>query len=136
MVSYRGPNARRVASQFTRVAGEHGQGVVWRHYVSASTGTASGYYAGAGTTRCYAERGITGLMAAPQMGESRFREYATFGGQVLAGDMVLSCPHPLGQQDEIVWQGTTYRVESDSTPIRYANVLWYRTLLRRGDATG
>jgi hypothetical protein len=125
-----------VGAQFDRIAGEHGQAVTWRQYVSASTGTSSAYYGGGGTTRYYREQTITGLIAAPRMGESRFREYSIFGGQVLAGDIVVSLPHEMDRQDELIWRGTTYRVESDSTPITQGGTTWYRALMRRGDVTG
>lgn len=134
-MSYRGPNTRRLAAQQREVAGYAGETGVWRQYVSAASGL-SGLWAGAGITRYYQERAITGLWAAPQIGESRFRETQLPGGQVMAGDVVLSTPDELGPQDEVVWRGVTYRVEGDATPIHMGGRVWYRTVLRRGDATG
>ena len=79
---------------------------------------------------------ITGLLAAPQMGESRFKEQSLPAGQVVVGDAVLSLPYDVGVQDEIIWRGITYRIEGDRTPVSYAGTTWYRTILKRGDATG
>lgn len=134
-MSYRGPQTGRIATQHSEILGYAGESCIWRQYVSATTST-SGYYAGAGTTRHYREQTITGLFAAPQMGESRFRETQLPGGQVIAGDMVASTTMPLGSQDELVWRGVTYRLEGDNVPIHLGGRMWYRTVLRRGDATG
>lgn len=136
MASYRGPDWRRILAQFAQLAAWHGATVTWRQYVSGSTGTGSGYYAGGGTTRYYHEQTITGLWGAPRMRENRFHEVQTPAGQVMAGDAVISTRMPLGSQDELIWRGVIYRVEGDSTPLYLGGSLWYRTLLRRGDATG
>lgn len=135
-MSYRGPKASRVGAQFNTVQGYAGEPVIWREFISGATAAGSGQWGGVGTVYYYREQAITGLLAAPQMGESRFRETQLPGGQVIAGDAVISMLHPLGQQDELVWRGVTYRVEGDSTPIHLGGRLWYRTVLRRGDVTG
>lgn len=133
---YRGPGAQRIGGQFATVQGWAGEQVTWRQWVSASSGTTSGYFAGGGVTQYYREQTITALLAAPQMGEARFRETMLPGGEVLAGDVVASTMQPLSSRDELVWQGTAYRVAGDAVPIHMANRLWYRSVLRRGDATG
>lgn len=135
MVGYRGPQHRRVAWQFQRIAGDHGETLIWRQYVSAETG-GSARLAGGGTTRYYQERTITGLLAAPQFGESRFREQQLPAGQVVQGEAVLSLPYPIGKQDELIWRGVTYRVEGDNVSVNYGSETWYRTILKRGIATG
>jgi len=135
-MSYRGPNTKRIGSQFNTVQGWAGEAVIWRQFVSGATAAGSGLYGGVGTTCHYREQWATGLIAAPQMGESRFRETQLQGGQEIAGDAVVSMLHPMGSQDELIWRGVTYRIEGDSTPIHLGGRLWYRTVLRRGDVTG
>lgn len=132
-MGYRGPQTGRIAGQHNAIVQYAGEPCTWRQYVSAASAT-SGYYAGAGTTRYYREQTITAMFAAPQMGESRFRETQLPGGQVIAGDMVASTPTALGTQDEIIWRGTTYRLEGDAVPIHIGGRVWYRTVLRRGDS--
>lgn len=133
---YRGPGAQRIAGQFDQVRSWAGESVTWRQWVSASSGNTSAYFAGDGVTNYYNQRRITALFAAPRMGETRFRETMLPGGEVIAGDAVISTLQPMDERDEIVWRGVTYRVASDATPIHIQRRLWYRTVLRRGDATG
>ena len=133
---YRGPQTGRIAAQIAQIQQYAGETGIWRQYVSASTGTGSGYWAGRGTTTYDREQTITALWASPQVGEARMRETQLPGGQVIAGDAVISTPNPFGARDEIVWRGITYRVEGDSTPIHFGGRVWYRTVLRRGDVTG
>lgn len=135
-MTYRGPNAQRINAQFSGIQGYAGEAVCWRQYVSGASGNVTAYLAGGGITHYYREQWITGLLAAPQMGEARFRETMLPGGQVIAGDMVLSTQMPLRSNDEVIWRGVTYRIEGDTTPIHIGGQLWYRTVVRRGDATG
>lgn len=134
-MSYRGPNSTRISGQFGSVGGWAGAQVTWRAYVSANT-TGSALWAGAGPTRYYAERPVTAMFAAAGGGESRFRETLLPAGQVMAGDVVASTQQPLGQNDQLVWRGVTYRVEGAAVPVYLGGQLWYATVLRRGDATG
>jgi hypothetical protein len=132
---YRGPNVERNSDQFGTIQGWAGEQVIWRQWVSAVTGS-SGYLAGGGITNYYREQQITALWAAPQMGESRFRETQLPIGQLMAGDAVVSTFQPLGSADELFWRGANYRVEGDAVPIHLGGRLWYRTVVRRGDVTG
>jgi hypothetical protein len=135
-MSYRGPNSQRISGQFAVITQYHGEVCTWRQYVSAVTAAGSGYYGGGGVTLYYREQMITGLWAAPQMGESRFRETQLPGGQVIAGDAVVSVPVALAPMDEIIWRGVTYRLEGDNTPVVLGGRTWYRHIVRRGDTTG
>jgi hypothetical protein len=136
MVKYRGPQPQRIARQFNAIGTEHGQPVTLRTYVSASTGTTSAYFAGGGTTRYYVERPITALFYAPSLGKVQDRQQQLAAGQVLVGRMVVSLSEAVGAQDEIIWRGTAFRVESDNTPTTFGDRVWYRAILTRGDATG
>ena len=133
---YRGPGAQRIGGQFATIQGWAGEPVIWRQWVSAASGNTSAYFAGGGVTQYYREQHITAMFAAPQMGESRFRETMLPGGEVLAGDAVVSTMQPLSSRDELIWRGVTYRAASDNAPIHLGQRLWYRTVIRRGDVTG
>lgn len=104
-----------------------GDTAVWRKFVSASAGNPA---YGIGDEPCYTERVITGLFASVT-----FEQIAAAGGQLIAGDMnatLMDC-RP-GNNDEIKWSGTTYRVESDVIPQAILGREAWRVLLRRGDA--
>lgn len=133
---YRGPNTQRISAQFATIQQYHGEVCTWRQYVSAVTAAGSGYYGGGGVTLYYREQTITGLWAAPQMGEARMRETQLPGGQVIAGDVVLTSPVIISPMDEVILRGTVYRIEGDYTPINIGGHVSYRTVLRRGDTTG
>ena len=131
MSPYRGPDASRVRGQMQTVMSHNGETGTWRQYVSASTGTASGIYGGAGVSLHYREQTITGLLAIP-----KFLEMQYPGGQIPAGIMQLSTDVRLGMQDEIIWRGVTYRIESDPSPVHMGDRVWWYALLSRGDVTG
>ena len=135
-MSYRGPNPQRIMEQFGTINQHNAEVVIWQKYLSGSTGTASGYWGGGGTTATWHEQRISALWAAPQGGESRFRETQLPGGQAVAGDAIVSTLSPFGPNDQLIWRGTTYRIEGDSVPTHIGGRLWYRTVLRRGVATG
>lgn len=134
-MSYRGPQPGRITTQASAIHGYAGETATWRAYVSAAP-TSSAYFAGKPPSSYYAERTITALWASPQVGEARFREMQLPAGQMMAGDVVASTPDPMGTRDEVIWRGVTYRVEGDATPVHMGGRVWYRTVLRRGDATG
>ena len=135
-MAYRGPQPQRIAQQLGEIMQHNAETGTWRQWVSAGTGNTSAYYAGYGESSYYREQVISGLWAAPQMGESRFRETQLPGGQVMAGDAVLSTVQVFNPRDEVIWRGVTYRIEGDATPIVIGGRVWWRTVLRRGDATG
>lgn len=104
-----------------------GETATWWKYVSASAGNP---VYGIGDEPCYVQRIVTGLFEAVT-----FQEIGAAGGQLVAGDMnatLFDCQP--SKQDEIVWSGTTYRVESDVTPQSIVGRKSWRMLLRRGDA--
>lgn len=130
---YRGPQPPRIGTQFAQVQQYAGETGVWRQYISAATASGSGIWAGGGTTHYYREQAVTGLWGSPNR-VLNARQVQLAGGQVMAGDGMISTEHPLGDQDEIVWRGVTYRVEGESLPVHLGGRVWYRTVLRRGDA--
>jgi hypothetical protein len=92
-----------------------GQTAVWRKYVSASAGNP---VLGLGSASYYAERWITAqFYGVPGQGFS-LPDNQTFAGMVTQGSFAVSTREELGQQDELVWRGDTYRIESDTVPTR------------------
>ena len=128
---YHGPDSARIMRQQTALMAYAGETGIWRQYASASTASGTGVWAGVGTTLYYRQQVITGLWAPATQQESQLP-----GGQVMAGDVMLSTQDVLGKQDEVQWRGVTYRVEGDSMPVHLGGRVWYRTMLRRGDVTG
>jgi len=136
-MTYHGPDSARMLHQFTDLQGYVGQTVIWREWLTASASSTSAYLAGAGKVDSWREQHITALIASPGQGvPPSFREAMAPGGQIMAGDMVLSTRQRLGTQDQVVWGGVTYRIEGDSQESRARGILWYRTYVRRGDVTG
>ena len=131
---YHGPDSARIMRQQTALMAYAGETGIWRQYASASTASGTGVWAGVGTTLYYRQQVITGLWALAPMGN--FQERQLPGGQVMAGDVMLSTQDVLGKQDEVQWRGVTYRIEGDSMPVHLGGRVWYRTMLRRGDVTG
>ena len=122
------PDYGRIQRDQRQVTEHAGETAIRRVFVSASAGTP---VYGLGDDASFDQHVITGLFAQVQ-----FDEQNVPGGQFYAGDMWASTNERLGPQDEIVWRGTVYRVESDPIPQKITNNTVWRTLLRRGDATG
>jgi len=123
------PDFNQHARQQRHIAQHVGETATWRKYVSASAGNPA---YGIGDEPCYVQRGITGLFRPMTL-----EEVQNAGGQFIAGDIIatlIDC-RP-GTSDELIWQGVTYRAESDFLPERLLGASAYRGLLRRGDATG
>ncbi len=137
MSPYRGPDPTRMTTQFAGLQAYVGQTVIWREWITASASSVSAYLAGAGKVDTWREQQITALIAAVGQGNApTFREQMAPGGQIMAGDMMLSTREQMGVQDQVVWRGVTYRIEGDPLPYRAGGLLWYNTYIRRGDATG
>jgi hypothetical protein len=123
------PDFNNIARQQRHIAQHVGETAMWRKYVSASAGNPA---YGIGNEPRYVQRTVTGLF-----NPVPFEEMQQGGGQFVAGDMhatLIDC-QPNGS-DELIWRGTTYRVESDFIPERLLGASAYRGVLRRGDATG
>lgn len=129
MNGYRGPNNRRIANQVTdnqfRFAG---QTAVWRSYISASAGLD---YAGYGDTPFYREQLITALFKATQGFTLTQPELQTPLGMTVDADYLVVTRQQLKQQDELVYRGSAWRIDSDSQPSRMDNT-WIN-ILKRGD---
>lgn len=124
-MAYRGVQAGRVAMNLVDVLRQAGQTATWRQFVSASDGIA---YAGLGDVRHYREQIITALF---YQNYQRQPERQTPAGMVAEGAFAVTTRERLGRNDELVWRGVTYRVESDPTPGALAGA--WMTTVKRGD---
>lgn len=120
---YRGPNSARQAQQMADNQFIFaGTPVIWRQYVSAGGGNPTG---GLGPTAYYQQRTITALC-------NNFTEpeILTPAGMFVSGMVMASTREKLARNDLIQYNGTGYRVYSDSVPSPISN-LW-QSLLKRG----
>ena len=119
------PDFGQMNRQQRRVASFVGETATWRQYVSASAAApAYGY----GVTEYYIERRVTGLFRLATL-----QEVQAQGGQYVAGDVVASlidCKPTTA--DEVLWQDTTYRAETEFIPQRIVAGSAYWGILRRG----
>lgn len=112
-MSYRGPNARRVATQEHDIFRYAGFTATWRQFVSATSGTPA---AGLPGSSYYREQTITALFGAASQPERQ-----TPGGMIAAAELFVTTRETLGRQDELIWRGQTYRIESDPVPAPVTN---------------
>jgi len=128
-MSYRGPNRQRIEAQRQSTIDTYaGYSALWRQYVSASTGNA---FAGRGDTLHYREQWITahvyGIPGAP----ANITERQRAAGMVTEGKFFISVPVQIGAQDELIWQGDTYRIEG--TPIPSQIDGYFTVQVKRGE---
>jgi hypothetical protein len=122
VMPYRGINPQRIALQTQTIFASVGQTVTWRAYVSASAGVPA---AGIGSQPAYAQRTITALFAEVTQPDAQANV-----GMLTMGQFLVVTREQLGKQDELLWRGTAYRVESDPTPYRIDG--FWQTLVKRG----
>lgn len=126
-MSYRGVQRDRIArQQADTIFAQAGQTATWRAYVSSSAGTP---LMGLGSAPQYAERTITALFASGVLHQN---QVGTVAGQFIEGTFVATTREKLGKHDELRWNGTAYRVDSDPMPARIAGT-WVSTI-KRGNA--
>lgn len=128
-MSYRGPNNQRIGNQMRSNQFQHaGQTATWRQYVSASAGIE---YAGYGSTPYYREQTITALFKATQGFTLTQPELQTPAGMTIDADYLVVTQQRLNRQDELIYMGSAWRIESDSTFSRLDKT-WIN-VLKRGD---
>jgi len=132
-VSYRGPDDQRIQDQLRVLQFYASEPVTWRQWIGVSTGSGSAYAAGAGESACYRDQTISAMFFLPRTWEARSHEEQTPGGTLIAGEVLASTFHLLGEQDLVIWRGLPYTVASESIPLHIAGQVWYRTMLRRGE---
>lgn len=125
---YRGPQSARMAQQMAQDVIEHaGQVMTWRAFISASGGVA---LAGFGATAYYRETTITGILGRAPV-QFNIPDAQTPAGTLAQGRFLATTHERLGRQDELVWQGSTYRVESEAIPSRFSDM--WTVEVKRGD---
>lgn len=128
-MAYRGPNTQRIQNQMQANQFQHaGQTATWRQYISASAGVD---VAGFGSTPFYREQLITALFKSTVGFTLTQPEFQTPAGMTLDADFLVVTRQKLSRQDELRWQGTAWRIESDSQPSRIDCA--YLNVLKRGD---
>jgi len=123
---YRGNIPARRVNQMAQVYAQAGYTATWRRYASASAGNPD---AGMGDAQYYSESIITALFGMNRTPDLRERQQAV--GLLVAADIYAVTREPLGRQDELIWRGVTYRVESDPVPGQM--VTGWVTQLKRGE---
>lgn len=123
---YRNPNPRRMALQADTMKLYAGETAVWRQFVSASSGNP---LVGLGSAARYREQVITGVFGDGVVTTNQFGQRTV--GQLQAGQIRVVTTEKLGQDDEIMYQGNRYRVDSDPTFSRM-DKRWI-AILKRGN---
>lgn len=125
-MSYRGVHsARHINRDMDEVAG---QVVTYRQYVSASAGVSM---AGFAPSASYREFVLTAhLVAQFPYFVNMLNQRQTLAGNIVNGGFEMVIPFQPNPNDELVWRGEPYRIESEGMP---ANVDGkYIVILRRG----
>jgi len=122
-MSYRGMNHRRLSLQATQIMRDAGHPVLWREYVSATTDNS---IIGIGATLHYRETWVSAHMVYQDN-----MQMQTDGGQVIVQSLKAVSDYQFGKRDELIWNGTTYRVDSEPQPSR-SNGQW-TVKLERGE---
>lgn len=126
MANWSKPNFQRQQSAF---ASNHmpgaSQNVTLRRYVSAVDGVSE---AGFGASAYYAEKPISAFMG--QFFPPNIRQTQFAGGMIPAGAFICVSPFQLQKDDELVWNGETFRVEGE--PTRVALTQNYVVEIKRG----
>ena len=114
---------RRNASVIQAGAGETAQVRTW-----ASAGAGAPQY-GVEGTQAYTTRIITALFSRHTPMENKM------GGGTIATSMPeVTLLEPLGVRDEIVWEGTAWRVDGAAIPTHLGGRPMYRHLLKQANA--
>lgn len=125
---YRGPQTGRAVQQVDAHVIEHaGQPLLWRQFVSASSGVT---VAGFSPARYFQEQTITGILGRAPV-QFMVSEGQTPAGALAQGRFLVTTRERLGREDELVWRGETYRVESEAIPSRMSNM--WTVEVKRGD---
>src|SRR3990167_8976861 len=127
-MSYRGPQALRIQQQRTDSYTFAGHTAIWRQYISASAGLD---YGGDGPTPYYRQQLITAQFASVVGMGLRIGEGQLPAGMLASAEFIVTSREKFGSQDEITWQGKTYRIESESVLSRLNGT--YVNVLKRGE---
>lgn len=109
---YRLDNARISMQQSDNIFRHAGQTATWRQFISASAGVPA---AGFGDAPQYREQTVTALF-----GDVKSPETPYAAGMIAAADIFAVMRERPARQDELLWRGVSYRVDSDPAPARLA----------------
>lgn len=123
---YRNPNPRRMALQSDVIKQYAGETAVWRQFASATSGNPA---VGLGSARYYRQQVITGVFGDGVVTTNAFGQRAV--GQLQDGQIRVVTTEKLNSNDEVVYQGNTYRVDSEPTVSTF-NGRWI-AILNRGN---
>lgn len=125
-MAYRGPQSRRQARQSQQALQYAGVTATWRQFVSAAGGNED---VGLEDTEYWREQIVTASLG--DIDIARLPEHQTPAGLIAKGDLYCVTREKFNREDELVWRGDTYRVESD--PVRATINQGWVSLLKRGD---
>jgi hypothetical protein len=124
---YSGPDHRRMSANMKNIETEAGHLMTLKRFVSGATGVVA---AGYGVELYYSYATITALIKSipdkPEMMET-FKP----GGMVAAGQYRISTNVPVYREDEMIWNGISFFVNSDPIIDAYTNR--YVFLIRRSE---
>lgn len=129
---YRNPDIFRNRQQTEIIHRYAGQTAVWRQYISANPPTGDGVAAGFGVVTNYREQVVTGVFGGGDAGGgvmSTNQQEARAAGTIAGGMVRMVSNVQMHDQDEVIWQGITYRVDTDSQPAIMAGS-WQAILTR------
>lgn len=124
------PDPKRLNANAERIYLNAGNTATWQQFVSAVDGNP---VAGLGSAVYYREQTLTAHFGMGMAGGGlpTLMENIAAPGQIAAGMVPMTSREKIGRQDQIVWRGTTYRVESDPIPAHIVG--WWITMLKRGN---
>lgn len=125
-MSYRGVNSRLNNANFhEHILKQAGHTALWRQYISASAGVS---VAGFGSAESYREQMITAIFGQGVVATNTEDQRAA--GMLAAGTLRITTQQRLASEDEIVWRGVRYTVETESQP-SLMDTTWMATIVRR-----
>ena len=122
------PDAEYLRRNAAVVFAGNGEAAKLRSYVSGTTGQAK---FGVADTFNYIETRITGLFARIVPIEA-----GQAGGLTQATQFGVTTTQAVGARDEIIWNGTAYRLDGNPTPVTLGGRVMWRSPLRMAGATG
>lgn len=127
------PDFESIRRNAAVVFGGAGETAILRQYVSGTSGTPK---YGVLDQHNYVSVVITGLFASNIFGAPRPTERMTPGGETQNAMLMMTTDRPLGARDELIWQGTAYRVDGAAMPEHIGGRVMYRSPLKLAGGTG
>ena len=116
-MTYRGIQPQRTQMQAQDILRQAGQTATWRQYISASA--SAGASLSFGSAFYYRQQIITAYFGNRVI--EQVPERQTPAGMLAAANVWMVCREQIGRRDEILWRGSTYRVDGDPVPAYIAS---------------